>query len=139
MGSGWHGGFPSIAASQAEAHTLNDNLADLKKEFTLHANGYFGDIGQTKNTVRNRNISSADPLESAQRFFSLGAEQAVHINELRNADGSHKGYVATMRDRTVMTYRWTSTSDGSPVVEINIKPGGSIKGQKIHFIKQENK
>ena len=48
-----------------------------------------------------------------------------------------KGYVAKLRDGTTITYRKTSTSDGTPVVELTIKGLKRVKDQKIHFIKGE--
>ena len=42
-----------------------------------------------------------------------------------------------MADGTIVTMRKTSTSDGTPVVEINISGSnhtGGIQKQKIHFV-----
>ena len=44
-------------------------------------------------------------------------------------------------DGTVITMRKKSNSDGTPVVDINIKSSshtGGIKGQKIHFVQEDN-
>ncbi|MDO5307898.1 MAG: hypothetical protein Q4G03_00155 [Planctomycetia bacterium] len=45
--------------------------------------------------------------------------------------------ITEMADGTYITWRKTSTSDGSPAVDINIVDGadvGGIKYQKIHFV-----
>ena len=47
-----------------------------------------------------------------------------------------------MADGTVITMRKVSHSDGTPAVDINIKPSthtGGVKGQKIHFIQEVDK
>ena len=44
-----------------------------------------------------------------------------------------------MADGSIITWRSVSSSDGSPVVEINIKKSshsGGLKEQKIHFEKE---
>ena len=44
-----------------------------------------------------------------------------------------------MSDGSIITYREYQSSDGSPVVDINIKKStdtGGIKKQKIHFVKR---
>lgn len=139
MGTGWHGHFPSTAASLAEARTLTENLNALTSEFTLQPNGYFGEPGQSKNNVRVRNITCSDVDVTSQMFYSLACEQAVSIGDIRGNGGEHKGYLARMRDGTIISYRWSSSSDGSPAVDINIQSTGSVKRQKIHFVQKENK
>lgn len=46
-----------------------------------------------------------------------------------------------MRDGTIISYRKVSTSDGTSVVEINLKQSdgiiGEIKSQKIHFVEEK--
>ena len=49
--------------------------------------------------------------------------------------------VLAMADGTVITMRKVSHSDGTPVVDINIKPSthtGGVKGQKIHFVQGDS-
>lgn len=44
-----------------------------------------------------------------------------------------------MSDGTIITWRVISNSDGTPVVEINIKGSshtGGLKKQKIHFVEE---
>ena len=48
------------------------------------------------------------------------------------------GFYTKMKDGSILSYRETSSSDGSPAVEINIKHStdhGDVKYQKIHFTK----
>ena len=48
--------------------------------------------------------------------------------------------ITRMADGTVITMRKVSSSDGTPVVDINIKPSkhtGGVKGQKIHFVQED--
>ena len=48
-----------------------------------------------------------------------------------------KGVVWTMRDGTVVTHRFVSSSgDRSPVVELNVHNVSNVKSQKIHFVKR---
>lgn len=47
-----------------------------------------------------------------------------------------------MHDGTDITFRTTSHSDGTPVVEINIirsTSSGGVRRQKIHFMKGEER
>lgn len=49
--------------------------------------------------------------------------------------------ITRMADGTVITMRKISHSDGTPVVDINIRPStqtGGVKSQKIHFVQEEN-
>ena len=48
--------------------------------------------------------------------------------------------ITRMADGSVVTMRRVSHSDGTPVVDINIKPSkdsGGVKGQKIHFVEDD--
>lgn len=42
--------------------------------------------------------------------------------------------VMKMKDGTQISYRETSSSDGSPAVDINIASPVRVKRQKIHFV-----
>ena len=49
-----------------------------------------------------------------------------------------KGYQTALKDGTIISFRAISSSDGTPVVEINIRKSnthGDVKRQKIHFVK----
>lgn len=98
------------------------------------SNGYFGDNSKHGND-RTRNISSSDNLASAKDFYDKiafgGKEQIVNDNLS----------ITRMADGTVITMRKVSHSDGTPVVDINIKSSthtGGVKNQKIHFVKEDD-
>lgn len=67
-------------------------------------------------------------------FFELAGNGGV-FKTLDNG----RGIVSKLEDGTVISFRKISTSDGTPVVEINIRQSKSIlqiKGQKIHFVEE---
>lgn len=106
-------------------------LASSKYEYSK---GFFGENSIHGND-RTRNIASPDNLSAATDFYDKiafgGKEQIVNSN-LR---------ITRMADGTVITMRKKSNSDGTPVVDINIKSSshtGGIKGQKIHFVQEDN-
>lgn len=99
------------------------------------ANGYFG-----KNSPHGgnstRNIVAEDNIAAAKDFYDKlaygGKEQVVSDNMK----------ITHMADGTIITMRKVSSSDGTPVVDINIsysRGSGGIKSQKIHFVKEEKK
>ena len=98
-----------------------------------YLNGYFGEnsIHGSKST---RNIRTEDNIKTANDFYNKlafgGMEKRVNDNMK----------ITRMSDGTVITMRKVSHSDGTPVVDINIKPSkhtGGVKGQKIHFVLEE--
>lgn len=96
--------------------------------------GYFGENSRHGND-RTRNIIASDNLATAKDFYSKlafgGKEQRVNDNMI----------ISRMADGTVITMRKVSNSDGTPVVDINIKPSshtGGIKSQKIHFVQGDD-
>lgn len=83
----------------------------------------------------HNNVFSIDNLKTANDFYDKiacgGKEQKVNDN-MR---------ITRMADGTVITMRKVSHSDGTPVVDINIRNNthtGGVKDQKIHFV-LENK
>ncbi|SEQ30423.1 hypothetical protein SAMN02910289_01723 [Lachnospiraceae bacterium RM5] len=111
-------------------HSIRENLSSLISSYDYY-NGYFGEKGQGRNFVRN--ITSADPVKTAQDFYDKAAYGGI---ERPMANG--KGHYTKMKDGAILSYREVSSSDGTPVVEINIKKStdhGGIKYQKIHFVK----
>ena len=99
-----------------------------------YAKGFFGE-NSVHGKDRTRNIAAPDNLAAAKDFYDKiavgGKEQIVNEN-MR---------ITRMADGTVITMRKTSSSDGTPVVDINIKPSthtGGLKGQKIHFVKEDD-
>lgn len=128
MGTGFKGG--------SETHrSISENIAPLKVKYGFD-NGYFGVPGNSS-WDSTRNIKCDDsPQAESKEFYDKLAYGAIE-KELPN----HKGYLANMSDGTIITYRETQSSDGSPVVDINIKYSnntGGIKQQKIHFVRRNN-
>ena len=96
-----------------------------------HHDGRFGENSPSTGN-KTRNIASADPLSTAKDFYDRIAYGGV---EKIYANGDRK--ITQMADGTIITWRRVSTSDSSPVVEINICSSshtGGIKKQKIHFV-----
>jgi hypothetical protein len=87
-------------------------------------NGYFGVKGQSSSSSV-RNISGGNL--AAQDFFDNITNG--YISE-RSITGG--GIVRTMPDGTNITYRPSSSSDGTPAVDIN--GGSTYIQQKIHFV-----
>lgn len=107
---------------------LEDNLQELLKHFDVDANGYFGTKGKSKHS-RIRNIASDNPGRTAAEFAYMAA---ANPSVTRPIPG--KGFTWVMRDGGIVTYRWTSSSDGTPVVELECKGISGIANQKIHFV-----
>ena len=135
MGAGKGGNFDKFSK-------FADNFADLLKKYgPLSPTGFFGE--KSKDTVRH--IFSSNPLETAIDFFDRLKKGAL-IKPLENG----KGWKAEFSDGFHAVYRKTSSSDGTPVVEIytyiktrnasstvevTISEGTfKIRYQKIHFV-----
>ncbi len=126
MGTGYKGGsvyFRSIGQNILIASNTYD-----------YSNGYFG-INSIHGNNRTRNITAQDNLVAVRDFYNKiafgGIEQVIDENTR----------ITRMADGTVITMREVSHSDGTPVVDINIKPSthtGGVKGQKIHFIQGDS-
>ena len=126
MGTGYIGGA-------GHHHSISENLPELKKTYP-YSNGYFGTKGQGRSHTRN--ISSDDPGATAKDFYDKAAYGGIS-SPMSNG----RGVVGKMADGTIISYRTTSKSDGTPVVEINITKStdnGGLMTQKIHFIKETN-
>lgn len=99
-----------------------------------NSNGYFGDKSPSTGS-KTRNITSSDNVSTATDFYNkiaLGGTERVYDNGNRR--------ITQMSDGSVVTWRKTSASDGTPVVEINISSSshtGGVKRQKIHFIRED--
>ena len=91
---------------------LEDNLRELLTHFDADSNGYFGTRGKSrKKGVRN--IASDNPGRTAAEFAYMAA---TNPSITRPIPG--KGFTWVMRDGGIVTYRWKSSSDGTPVVEL---------------------
>ena len=130
---------PGKGTDMGTAYKGNSNYYRSIDQNILHTsakyryfNGYFGDNSK-HGSDRTRNISAIDNLKTANDFYDNiafgGKEQIVNDNM----------HITRMADGTVITMRKVSHSDGSPVVDINIKPSirtGGVKSQKIHFVQE---
>lgn len=126
MGTGYKGGASFY-------RSIGQNVMAVSNIYSFQ-NGYFGE-----NSIHGgndtRNIKSADNLKTAKDFYNKiafgGKEQVINSN-MR---------ITRMHDGTVITMRVVSHSDGTPVVDVNIKKSthtGGVKKQKIHFVQEEN-
>lgn len=109
-------------------HSLSDNLDKLTSNYA-YSNGYFGDKGQGRTFTRN--ISSDSSEKMATEFYDTASYGGIE-------NTYSKGKYTKLSDGTIMSYREISTSDGTSVVEINIRQSSNsagVKFQKIHFMK----
>lgn len=96
-----------------------------------YSNGFFGKNSPSTGN-RTRNIASVDPVATATDFYN----RIANGGKEKTYDGGARK-ITQMADGTIITWRVTSNSDGTPVVEINIKGSshaGGLKKQKIHFV-----
>lgn len=108
-------------------HSLSDNLDNLKSNYA-YSDGYFGDKGQGRTFTRN--ISCDSPVKTATEFYNTASYGGIE-NTYSN------GKYTKLSDGTILSYREISSSDGTPVVEINIRKSSNsrdVKYQKIHFV-----
>lgn len=109
-------------------HSISDNIGSLKSNYK-YSKGYFGDKGQGREFTRN--ISSSNPVKMAKEFYDAASKGGIETTY-------GKGKYTKLSDGTIMSYREISTSDGTSVVEINIRQSSNsagVKFQKIHFVK----
>lgn len=126
MGSG-SGPEPSGSAG-----ALARNLGRLQSEFGTTPSGYFGSKGKSSSN-QVRAIASDAPTGQATRFFSI-ASDGGETGSARNGSV----LIARFKNGATITYRATSGSDGSPVVEIRM-PSSQTRFpayQKIHFTRR---
>lgn len=113
--------------------SLLDNAQDLKDSFDFRE-GYFGNPGKNKNS-KVRNIEVENPLEGAYKFYEKAGYGGI---EEQITDGK---WITSLKDGTILTMREVSSSeDGSPAVDINIRRStgdAGIKNQRIHFVKRK--
>lgn len=112
--------------------SIGQNVMVIASVYT-YKQGFFGE-NSIHGGNRTRNIFSADNLKTASDFYNKiaygGKEQRVNDN-MR---------ITRMADGTVITMRKVSHSDGTPVVDINIRNSthtDGVKDQKIHFVLEE--
>lgn len=107
-----------------ESHSFRQNEERLINEFRVNRAGLFGHAGNSKSV---RQIDSADPLTTAERFANIAGEGGRIIHVLANG-----GYVKELADGSYVTFRPTSRS-ASPAVDLRIVDSVHVASQKIHF------
>jgi len=113
----------------ASRDSLAGNFQKARDHFPTTLGGYFG---TGRSGGKTRQIQSSDPMATAQKMFktlSKGGKTA-----LLPKPGA---MTAVFKDGSRVNFRPTSTSDGSPVIEIAFPkpPRGIPASQKIHFVK----
>ncbi|MBR3532754.1 MAG: hypothetical protein IKN80_02540 [Clostridiales bacterium] len=129
MGSEFKGGTDHY-------HSLSENIPSITSDYPL-SNGYFGTHGNS-NDNKVRHIASDDPSATALDFYNKIAHGGKE-EKLYDSRGNVKGAITSLSDGTIITWRETSSSDGSPAIDINIYRSNSssgLKTQKIHFVKE---
>ena len=115
-----------IKTRKSAPRTFDQNVPDLKKIVNLSEKGYFGKKGSS---ARIRRVESDDPVALFSEFFATATLGAIDSK----IDG--KAVVRKMKCGTIVTGRITSSSDGSPAIDLNIVNSKYAKSQKLHFIK----
>ncbi len=126
MGSGIYKGGAS------HHHSINENIKKLS-DFYMFSNGYFGSRGDSTRES-TRHIESSTPISTSINFYNK-----LTYGGIEKALPNGKGVVTKLQDGSIVSYRKISSSDGSPVVDINIKYSnntGGVRQQKIHFVKK---
>ncbi len=140
MGKGSYG-FPGLRNARHDNATnyISSNLRSIKRNYGMTDSGYIAQRYRKNISSNKRTFFSKNPVESAKKLFRTLGRGGIQ-KPLRDKDGSVKGWTRTMKGGDVITYRPRQSSDGSPVIDINInsnRPG--IKSQKIHFYLKEKK
>ena len=115
-----------IKTKKGAPRTFDQNVPYLKEIANLSSKGYFGKKGSS---VRVRRIESEDPVSMFSEFFATATLGAIDSK----IDG--KAVVRKMLCGTIVTGRITSSSDGSPAIDLNIVNSKYAKSQKLHFVK----
>ena len=117
-------------------HSISENISAVTRDYPL-SNGLFGKRGDSKNS-RIRNIVSDDPQKTAKDFYDKLGHGGIE-SKLYYKGGSEKGLQVKMSDGSILNWRpISSSSDGSPAVDISVETSnshGEIVTQKIHFIR----
>ncbi len=113
-------------------NSIGDNLSRVTNDYH-YSNGYFGYSVKGKEG-RTRHIESDDPISTSADLYNK-----LTYGGIEEPLSNGKGTLAIMKDGTIVSYREHLSSDGTPVVDINIrrsKNSSGIKQQKIHFVKK---
>ena len=112
--------------------SIGQNLMIVSSTYE-YDNGRFG-VNSPSTGNQTRNIASSDNLSTAKDFYDK-----IALGGIEKSYNNGKMKITKMADGTTITMREISSSDGTPVVEINIKGSthtGGIKNQKIHFVEE---
>jgi RHS repeat-associated protein len=113
----------STATEVAEEETANVAEGTVNADWTANESGYFGISGPSSNSSI-RNLSGRN--EAAQEFYEQYTKG--YVSETDIGVGTYR----KLSDGTTITYRSSSSSDGTPAIDINDSP--VYPNQKIHFI-----
>ena len=109
----------------------------LGKTFGLDDEGRLGQLTPThryrKNEPLIQHVHSQNPSATAQQFWDEFKAKADTVRPIKKVKG---GFLAKFGLSTFVTYRPTSSLDGSPAVSINDQSSTGFV-YKIHFIKQK--
>lgn len=127
-------GEKSTSTALALGNAFRENLQDVMALVPLSKEGYFGIPSKRKGSKGVRIVECSDPAKNAFEFQRFAGRNSVSIRTIPG-----KGHIMTMRDGTIIKYRmFSSSSDGSPVVELEISGLKRVKSQKIHFVKRSD-
>lgn len=111
-------------------NTFAQNLTEAMSVVPLRKNGYFGDKSTHKGARYVRTFESSNPSRTAYEFAAKASKNFASMTTIPG-----KGYIMKMRDGTLITYRYVSSSrDRSPAVELKVRDLKRVKSQKIHFV-----
>jgi hypothetical protein len=108
------------------SHGFAENVGNLKDAF-----GYPDDLDwKLKKGKKLASVEAEDPIAAATMFAGIASEGFVSETPRDN------GYIRKMDDGAIVVLRVTTSSDGSPAVDLNIVGESHIR--KIHFYKGDN-
>jgi hypothetical protein len=123
-------GLGSGGTALKGGNRFSDNATELISHFKLNGSGYFGMKGKGGKGVRN--LDSISPAKTAAEFAGIASKAYISAIPIPG-----KGTIYRMRDGGYIIYRRTSSSDGTPVVELSVNNVAGIKDQKIHFTRRK--
>ena len=108
------------------SHGFAENVGNLRDAF-----GYPDDLEwNLKKGKKLASVEADDPIAAATMFAGIASER--YVSEVLRDNG----YIRKMEDGTIVVLRVTTSSDGSPAVDLNIVGESHIR--KIHFYKGDN-
>ena len=113
-------------------NSIGDNLSKVANDYH-YSNGYFGYSAKGKDN-RVRHIVCNNPLATSKDLYNK-----LTYGGIEKVMPNGKGVFTKMKDGTIISYREYLSSDGTPVVDVNIRKSidtSGIKQQKIHFVKK---